>query len=83
MVRRVVADPRFAADDYTLQVLLLPALCVLALWLRHADPDRDWFVAVPPSDERIDPGAYYEAPRFNALLMAPAVNRMRDEAPDA
>jgi hypothetical protein len=83
LTRQVVDDPRFAADEYTLQLLVVPALYVLALWLRHADPNRDWFVPVAPGDARLAAGEYYEAIRFNDVLMAMAAERMRQDTPEA
>jgi len=81
--RQILDDPQWAGDQYTLQVLLVSALYVMALWVRHADPDRDWFVPLGPGDERLATGQYYDAGRFNAILFDLAKVRINQPTPDA
>jgi len=82
LTRQLVEEPRFAAEEYTLQALIVPALYILALWLKNPDPDRDWFVPVEPTDPRLVPGRYYESPAFNDLLRSLAQERMRHPTPE-
>jgi hypothetical protein len=81
--QQVVDEPRFAAgESYALQALVVPAVYVLALWLAHANPERDWFMPIAPTDQRLVVGRYYDAEQFNAILATLARERMQHETPE-
>jgi hypothetical protein len=83
LTQQVINDPRLATDDYSLELLLVPGLYVLALWLRQTDASRDWFVPAVPGDARLPFGEYIEAARFDDVMRSMAIERMGQGTPEA
>jgi hypothetical protein len=58
-VREVEAWPVVADGDYDLRVLRLPALYLMALWLKDRDGDADLLVPLDPAPTGIEAGRGY------------------------
>src|SRR5262245_61987814 len=65
---RAAAAPDLAGADYEPRVLLVPALCVHALWLVDKDAARSLVVPLPPTDPALEAYALYPADAFVAAL---------------
>ena len=75
-VQRSAADPTLGVGDFEPRLLQIPALYIVALWLKDGDPSRDVFIPLPPANSAVEPGRHYDRKAFEAAL-AQAASNMR------
>ena len=59
-VREVEAWPQIAEGEYDLRLLRVPALYLMALWLKDRDGSADMLVPLDPAPSGLEAGARYE-----------------------
>jgi hypothetical protein len=64
--------PEIGAGEFAVSLLCVPALSVIALWLRSNLPNRDLFLTLSPAPTRFKPLHPYSAHSFLGLLRAEA-----------
>jgi hypothetical protein len=75
-VREVEAWPVVADGEYELRVLRLPALYLMALWLKDRDGDADLVVPLEPAPTGIEAGRGYSAEELLSDLRGRARERL-------
>ena len=65
--------PHVSAGSYELNLLRIPALRVVALWLRSQSGDADLLIPLAPSHPALQAGHAYTASELVALLKQPAI----------
>jgi hypothetical protein len=79
-VQREVAaasqDPVVRAGDYDLAVLQIPAMAVVAVWLRGRDGSDDVVIPVAPTDPSLVAGRHYGVGAFIQALQPTARQRL-------
>lgn len=74
--------PEVANGNYEARVLRVPALYVLALWLKDLDDSNDLIIPLDPAPPYLDAGFVYREPEFYNALTAPAQERAAfDDSP--
>jgi hypothetical protein len=81
-ISQVESLPAVAAGDYELRMLRLPALFLMALWLKDEAGDDDLIVPLDPAPEGIEAGRTYAEDELLAELRERARSRL-DESLDA
>ncbi len=75
-------DPRVTSGEYELRLLRIPALYVVALWLKDRDGDDDLFVPIGPVAPPLLAGNTYTTTEIEQLLKGPAADRLKfDDSP--
>lgn len=69
--------PRVSAGSYELNLLRIPALRVVTLWLRSQSADTDLLIPLAPSHPVLQAGHAYTASEMVALLKQPAIETSR------
>jgi hypothetical protein len=82
-ISRVESWPEVADGDYELRVLRLPALYLMALWLKDESGDRDLVVPLDPAPAGIEAGRGYDADELLAELRERARSRLEDADDEA
>jgi hypothetical protein len=59
-VREVEAWPQVADGEYDLRLLRVPALYLMALWLKDRDGSQDLLIPLDPAPSGLEAGARYE-----------------------
>jgi hypothetical protein len=74
--------PEVAGGNYEIRLLKVPALYVVALWLKDLNGDRDLVVPLAPAPPYLVPGRAYAHTDFLGLLVEPARQRLQfDDSP--
>jgi hypothetical protein len=82
-IARVESWPEVADGDYELRVLRLPALYLMALWLKDESGERDLIVPLDPAPAGIEAGRGYDADELLAELRERARSRLEDADDEA
>jgi hypothetical protein len=82
-ISRVESWPEVADGDYELRVLRLPALYLMALWLKDESGDRDLVVPLDPAPAGIEAGRGYDAGELLGELRERARSRLEDADDEA
>jgi hypothetical protein len=80
-VQRLAGDPAFESGDFEPRLLQVPALYVVALWLKERDSSGDVFIPLPPANSAVEPGRRYYREQFEAALVQ-AASKMRRPPPN-
>jgi hypothetical protein len=81
-LREVSTLPEVESGDYEVRLLKIPALYVVALWLKDLDGDDDLVVPLDPAPPYVEAGRTYREDEFLAALEAPARDRLGfDDSP--
>jgi hypothetical protein len=74
--------PEVAQGNYEIRLLKVPALYVVALWLKDLNGDRDLVIPLAPAPPYLVPGRAYVHTDFLKLLIEPARQRLGfDDSP--
>jgi hypothetical protein len=74
--------PEVARGNYEIRLLKVPALYVVALWLKDLNSDSDLVVPLSPTPPYLVPGRTYAHTDFLELLVKPARQRLQfDDSP--
>lgn len=71
--------PEVAGREYEIRALRVPALYVMALWLKDLQGDEDRFLLVPPVFSPFNQGAVYNPKDFLQLLHTAASKKLAQE----
>jgi hypothetical protein len=72
------ALPQVQQGLYELRLLRIPALYVMALWLKDDKKKADLIIPLDPAPAPLQAGQIYSPQDFLALLVEPARSRLRD-----
>jgi hypothetical protein len=71
-----------ATGNYEIRLLKVPALYVVALWLKDLEGDRDLVIPLDPAPPYLEPGRAYTEAEFLEILGEPARQRLQfDDSP--
>ena len=72
-----IASAHAALDEHSfeLSMLRIPALYVMALWLKHKNSEEDIIISIPPTHHVIEPGRVYTSHEFWQRLYEAAKQR--------
>lgn len=80
--RRADGDATFANGSYELRLLRIPALYVVALWLKDQTGLEDRFIPIGTVFPPLSPGRAYRTDELEQLLTGPAADRLQvDDRP--
>lgn len=80
VLRRTGRDPKVSQGDFEPRMLRVPALYIVALWLKERSPWRDILIPLEPSHPALTPGLSYTVAEFEAALRR-AAEEQRSAAP--
>jgi len=75
-IATVESEPTVQAGDYELNVLRIPGIYVIALWLKDAQGISDAIVPVPPVPPEFEAGRFYTAAQFTEIARGMAQRRL-------
>jgi hypothetical protein len=81
-IEQAEQDPGLADGRYELRLLRIPALYLMALWLKDDDGDGDWVIPLAPAPLPLEPGRHYRPDEVMPQLAQLAeARRQVDETP--
>jgi len=81
-LRELAGMPVVESGNYEVHMLKIPALYVVALWLKHLDGNDDLFVPLEPAPDFLEAGRLYREDEFLDTLESPARQRLEfDDSP--
>ncbi len=76
------SDQSVENGDYEFAVLRIPAIYVMALWLKSRNSGDDIFIPMGPTLEELEPGRHYGLDEITSILVAAAKDALAfDSAP--
>jgi hypothetical protein len=81
-VERAEQDPELSDGRYELRLLRVPALYLMALWLKDEDGDGDRVIPLDPAPEPLEPGRHYRPDELIGELARMAEARMEFDEVD-
>jgi hypothetical protein len=81
-LREVVGIPQVEAGNFEVRMLRIPAIYVMALWLKDLDGGADLVVPLDPAPDFLEAGRAYTEEEFLGVLESPARQRLEfDDSP--
>lgn len=81
-IKQAETTPEIRDGDFEPRVLRIPALYVVALWLKERSTGKDILIPLDPAPTNLTPGRHYTADEFAAELLAMGA-RMTGPSPHA
>jgi len=84
LISQMQASDRVQNGTYELNVLRIPGIYVMALWLRDMNGGEDIVIPMSPTVETLEPWRQYDASEISPILAQAATERLGfDDAPRA
>jgi hypothetical protein len=75
-IAQAETDPDLANDDYEVRLLRIPALYVMALWLKNQQDETDVVIPLDPAPAPLEAGRKYSPAEVLSALLEPARARL-------